>query len=250
MTEVLCRRPAMATLFEFLLVGEEEEHLAAVGEAALDELERIERMLSMFDPASELARVNREAADHPVKVSRELFDVLAECRRHHERTDGWFDPCVGSAGRFGDSVRLDDIAQTVAFTTPGTRFDLGGYGKGYALDNAARILAEFHIADFLIHGGTSSALACGTRDWNVDLRSQNSDGVVGRVNLKNAGLSSSANDSSGTVVIAETAALAEVWSTAILAMGFQRARAFDYHELHAVGWIDTAAIHWLKGSGT
>ncbi len=53
--------PAMATLFEVILAGEDAEHLEAVACACFDEIERVERLLSRFDPAGEIARINRNA---------------------------------------------------------------------------------------------------------------------------------------------------------------------------------------------
>ena len=53
----------MGSLFQLRLIGDDEEHLAAVADAALDEIERVERLLSWRDVRSEAARINREAAD-------------------------------------------------------------------------------------------------------------------------------------------------------------------------------------------
>jgi len=81
----------MATQFETLLVGDDEEHLAAVAEAMLDEVSRIERLLSRFDAASEISRINREAAGGEVLVDREVFAILQLCERYWQQTDGYFD---------------------------------------------------------------------------------------------------------------------------------------------------------------
>ncbi len=174
MIEIFRERQAMATLFGAYLVGDDEDHLTAVAEAVFDEIERVERVLSRHDRAAELYRVNRQAATAPVLVSRELFAVLTDCGRWFERTGGYFDVCAGSAGRFGDAVQLNSESRTVAFTAPGVRIDLGGYGKGYALDMAGDILAEFGVENYLLHGGTSSGLGRGTRaegkPWVVAVR--------------------------------------------------------------------------------
>src|SRR5205823_9036018 len=92
-------RPAMATWFEALLVGDDEEHLMAVGEAVLDEIGRVERLLSRHDPASETSRINREAASRPVRVDLEMFDILRNGLRWSEETGGYFDLCAGSGAR-------------------------------------------------------------------------------------------------------------------------------------------------------
>ena len=91
-------RPAMATLFEVVLIGDDEEHLAAVAEAALDEITRVERLLSRHDPRSEVARLNREAASGEVLVDRELFELLQLCEVYHVMTGGYFDPAAALTG--------------------------------------------------------------------------------------------------------------------------------------------------------
>jgi FAD:protein FMN transferase len=276
---VHCRRPAMATWFEVWLCGDDAEHLAAVGEAVLDEVERVERLLSRFDPAGEVARVNREAASRPVLVDRELFAVLADCGRRFEQTDGYFDVRTGSAaGPFGETVLLDDQRRTVRFSDPGLALDFGGYGKGYALDRAARIVREFGVRSALLHGGTSSVLACGLaegRPWQVGIRDPFADSAereIDRLDLSDCGLSSSAVRGPGRsasdlldpvagsqlceeaacTVVAPSAVDAEVLSTALLAMGRERAGAFVRRRLsadHRVAWIGsnngTAELEWL-----
>jgi FAD:protein FMN transferase len=289
-----CARPAMATLFEVWLVGDDEEHLAAVGEASLDEVSRIDRLLSRHDPAAGLARVNREAAARPVRVDRELFAVLLDCRARFEQTDGYFDasitPNAGAhPGRppFAEAVRLDEEARTVTFLDPRTSLDLGGYGKGYALDAAGRILDEFGIRSALLHGGTSSILARGhpkgDTSWRVGIRDPfdgETGGEVARVPLSDCGVSSSAALDPGShvsdiidpisgrpldrqaacTVVAPTAVDAEVFSTALLAMGKRRAEIYlerdttRLPEPCRVAWIDRMGdrvwLEWLAGRGT
>src|SRR5438132_927598 len=74
------RRVAMGTYFEVFLAGDDEEHLRAVADAVLDEVVRAERLLSRFDPASEVSRINRLAGQQPVLVDVEVLDVLRTCR--------------------------------------------------------------------------------------------------------------------------------------------------------------------------
>jgi thiamine biosynthesis lipoprotein len=282
----------MATLFEVLLLGEDEEHLRAVGEAALDEVERVERLLSRFDPAAELARVNREAATRPVLVSHELFAVLRDCRERCRLTEGYFDICVplqGSGPGFLEGVRLDEARRTVSFASPAVALDPGGYGKGYALDAAAVVLDEFGVSSALLHGGTSSVLARGSRDgapWVVGLADPfaGGNGEIARVRLADAALSCSAvhdrgrtpdsheesdiidpiagrplREQAGCCVLAPTATLAEVLSTALLVMGRERALGYLERQGNALAdcsvcLIEQRAEHttveWLlKGRG-
>ena len=85
----------MGTWFGVRLVGDDPEHLAAVADAVLDEVERVERLLSRFDRRSEVARINREAGSRAVLVDREVLDVLLTCKTAWERTEGYFDVTAG-----------------------------------------------------------------------------------------------------------------------------------------------------------
>lgn len=246
----------MATLFEAWLVGDDEEHLTAVGEAALDEIERIEQVLSRFDRQAELFRVNRQAATGPVRLSYELYDVLADCVRHHAETAGFFDITATSdptlAVSRSERFQLDPANRTVTFTDPRVQLDLGGYGKGYALDAAAKILDRFGITSYLLHGGTSSLLARGSmahgKPWFVALGDpfDAERRELAKFPLVDVGLSTSAawdarhvaadivdplaqimvTAAEAYCVTALMAAEAEMLSTALTAMG--RVRAEEY----------------------
>jgi FAD:protein FMN transferase len=238
-------RPAMGTLFEVLLRGDDEEHLAAVAEAILDEIQRIERLLSRFDARSEISRINRLAASQAVQVDREMAALLAQCIDAFQQTDGAFDVSVGS-GRAAErtpgqipGIRFDAARRLVQFTVASVQLDLGGIGKGYALDSAARLLDEHHVEHALLHGGTSSVLARGLdadeQPWSVSLRHPVSGQGERIQRLQDEALSCSAVSSqvdvidpsvglplterAGVAVLARTATEAEVLSTALLCLG-------------------------------
>ncbi len=281
----------MATFFEAWLVGEDPEHLAAVGESALDEIARVERLLSRHDPSAELARVNREAAGGPVRVDLEMFAILVDCLGWYERTEGAFDVgCVLSGEPTGapsrplpERLALSPDRCTVRFLDDGLVLDLGGYGKGYALDSAARLFAEFGVHSALIHGGTSSVLARGTQEnhlpWRVGVADPFTDDAreVTWVDLMDRGFSTSAaldrdadqsdivdpstgarlRRQAGCVVIASKALDAEVLSTALLAMGESRATSYLLHQDGrlppglSVAWIrqfeEQPQLRWIRG---
>jgi thiamine biosynthesis lipoprotein len=241
---------------------------------------RVEQLLSRFDRTSEVARVNREGAHRPVLVDRELFAILTDCRHQFERTDGYFDVRLGGCPRpFAETVLLEEAARTVGFVDSSIALDFGGYGKGYALDQAARVLEEFGVASALLHGGTSSVLSRGAaedgRPWGVGVRdpfAEAAEREVAQLALSDCGLSSSAafdhgasesdildptrrrrlSEPAACSVIAPTAVDAEVLSTALLTMGQARATAFVRERLSAgyrVAWIEPARdgveLHWL-----
>lgn len=182
---MLARR-AMATRFEIVLYGDDPAALRAAGEAALDEIERLENRLSLYRPGSEIAQVNARAAHQPVRVTREVFAFLELARRCYEQTDGAFDPTIAplvrcwgfmsnqpvrppSPGELEAArhcvgmhlVELDAARQTVRFLRPGMMLDPGAIGKGYAIERAVELLREAGVSSALVHGGTSTIYGLG-----------------------------------------------------------------------------------------
>jgi thiamine biosynthesis lipoprotein len=187
----------MATFFEVIVrFGQPEANSIAL--EALDEIDRLESQLSVFRETSEVSRLNRLAARHPVPVEAGLFDLLVSARRLHEETAGAFDIAVGALiktwgfyrrrgrvpaeperaavrERIGmQHVELDSGRRTVAFRRQGLEINLGSIGKGYALDRAAALLQRAGVRDVLLHGGHSSIRAIGDEapsqlGWTVGL---------------------------------------------------------------------------------
>lgn len=187
----------MATRFELILHGENEPSLRASGEAALEEIERLEKQLSPFLPGSEISHINARAASEPVPVSHPVFELLDYASRLTDLTQGAFDITVGPLMQLwgfahgnprepnpdllqdrmsvtgSRHILLDRNARTVRFDRPGIRIDLGAIGKGYAIDEAIAILKESGVHSALLHGGTSTVYGLGTRpdgsNWTVSL---------------------------------------------------------------------------------
>lgn len=187
----------MATRFELVLPGEDEVALRAAGEEALDEIERLENQLSLYRPGSDIAQVNAEAADRPVRVSPAIFQLLKQAGELSELSAGAFDITVGplvrcwgfmkGTGRVPTAeeieaaraqvgmhlVELDEARFTVRFRRAGVMLDLGSIGKGYAIDRAMEILAESGVENALLHGGTSTVQALGENPgegpWKISI---------------------------------------------------------------------------------
>jgi thiamine biosynthesis lipoprotein len=175
----------MATRFEIVLHGGSSVALRTAGEAALEEISRLEAQLSLYRPTSEIAHLNARAAKGPVPVSPGLFALLQQAISLHTESGGAFDismaPLVRCWGFMGGSghkpdpealararesigshlIELDPANHTVRFAREGVMLDLGAIGKGYAIEQAADILREGGIESALLHGGTSSIYALG-----------------------------------------------------------------------------------------
>jgi thiamine biosynthesis lipoprotein len=178
-------RHAMATRFELVLHGDEEGALRTAGEAALDEIDRLDEQLSFFRPTSEVAAVNRWAAEQPIKLEARLVALLQRCQDIWAATGGAFDPTIGPITRLQrppesawlstprdpavvrgavgfEGVVIDPGTGTVRFTKPGMALDLGAVGRGYAIDRAIEILSAHGVRSALLRGGTSSVHVIGT----------------------------------------------------------------------------------------
>lgn len=164
---------------------------------------RLERLLSLYDPTSELSGINAHASDRAVSVSGTVMRVLMEARRIWELTDGAFDitvaplmRCWRLAGRLGkpptdaevgaalgvvgmDLVALDAAAGTVRFARPGVMLDLGAIGKGFAIDRAVEMLRDAGIVSGLLHGGSSTVYGIGAppgaAGWRVGIEPERAE---------------------------------------------------------------------------
>lgn len=210
-------RPAMACRFEITLPGEDSRHVEAAREA-LDEVDRLESVLSVFRESSEVAELNRSAATRAVAVGPEVLALLERSEALHAATDGAFDPtslplsrCWGFLRREGrlptageieaarevvgmDSVKVDGGARTVRFTRPDVGLSFNSIGKGYVVDRVADLLRRRGVTRALVSAGGSSlwAITEGREGFPVDVRSARArGGPLARLRLRDAALGTS-----------------------------------------------------------
>lgn len=242
----------MATRFDVILRGDDEQHLEAVAVAVCEEIQRLDAQLSRFDKRSEIARLNREAVAKFVRVDRELFALLERCEQAREMTNGFFDVTQCAA------LQLDQATNAVQIIKPDALIDLGAIGKGYALDCGREIMLRYGVTSGLLQGGTSSILAVGEDVWPIAVRHPvQPERVVTQLLLTNRGFSCSGvrhadqaesdvvNPHTGEAlagndacyVLAATATDAEIYSTALLAMGREVATDFQCNHALEISWI-------------
>jgi FAD:protein FMN transferase len=186
-------------------------------DALLDEMRHIDESMSTYKPTSEVSQVNAKAADGPMKISKELFDLLVKAREYSVITDGAFDITYASVGymyNFPKHIRptdaqiskalpavsykhvlLDPKNQTVQFTQKGVRIDLGGIAKGYSVDCGIDVLKAHGITRAYVSAGGDSRII-GDRfgkPWVVGIRDpRKGEGeVIKRVPLIDAAISTS-----------------------------------------------------------
>ncbi|WP_161827945.1 FAD:protein FMN transferase [Steroidobacter agaridevorans] len=184
--------------------------------AVLAEMRRVDEGMSTYKPTSELSIVNARAAQEPIEISAELFDLLSTALDYSRLTDGAFDITYASVGYMYDfrkhvhpdekqiaaalpginyrHVELDRKNSTVHFARPGVRVDLGGIGKGHAVDRGIAVLQARGIDRALVTAGGDSRII-GDRfgqPWVVGIRHPDrKDEVIARIPLEDAALSTS-----------------------------------------------------------
>ena len=161
---------AMATVFEVHGVHPDPSYAAQAAQAAFDLADRLERELSRFLPNSDIGRINRLAAGEATQVSPSTMECLVIARHVFDLTGGAFDVSIGTGL---PSLELDPDDFVVHAASGDVRIDLGGIGKGYAVDRMAELLEEWELEQALVHGGFSSVLAleapAGRDGWPLTL---------------------------------------------------------------------------------
>ena len=244
----------MGTQLDVLLVGDEPAMLSAVWKELETEVKRLDKMLSRFDPESEISRINKEAGQFPVSVNDEVWAILQDCKRYYEGTEGYFDVTIQNFSQ----VLLNESDKSVFFFSESMHLDLGGLGKGYALKNMRDILVRNGIKKGLVNFGNSSVLAIGSHPcgdyWPVGLDNPYTKERISDLKLCDTSMSTSGNmpshprhiinpltgqyveDRRMVSVIADDPVVAEVLTTTLMMVDEARIEAisdkFDIHEKH------------------
>jgi thiamine biosynthesis lipoprotein len=200
----------MSTLGQSRSVGtagdvvRDEMSLQNAVNAAFVAIERIQSLMSVHDPASELSLVNREAAKRPVTVSRELFTVLRRAHRLARQSAGAFDytvaPLLARWGlrpswlkrRRAGNWRHVSLLQgrRVRFLRP-LALDLGGIAKGYAVDVAIKTLQRHGVKSAIVNAG-GDLRVFGRPSVAIHLRHPSSPRLLsGRLDISDAALATS-----------------------------------------------------------
>jgi FAD:protein FMN transferase len=147
---------AMATVYEIFAIHPDERYAGQAAQAAFDLVDRLERELSRFQPNSDITRINQLTPGAHTRVTPSTLECLVIARHMFDLTGGVFDVSIGT-GLPSLEIHPDDLV--VGATAGGVQIDLGGIGKGYAVDLVAELLEEWGVERSLVHGGFSSVLA-------------------------------------------------------------------------------------------
>ncbi len=247
---------AMATDFRATVLHDDPDYARQAVAAAWAELDRLEGLLSRFVESSDISRINALGPGESTVVHAETMACLRVAWEVQVLTEGAFDAAHGSRGPWSPHPRfeLDELRPAVRVLQPGVRLDLGGIGKGFALDRMAAILADWDVAASLLAASTSTLLGSGSppgeEGWPAVFGPQTQPW---KVFLRDRALSGSGVSVRGGHIVyprtgrriarpfrawaaAPSGALADALSTAFMVMGGTEVREFCRRRPFVAGW--------------
>jgi thiamine biosynthesis lipoprotein len=229
--------PVMGTIAEFAVVHHDVAAAEAAIDAAMRELQRVERRMTRFTTGSDIGRANLAGVDTPVVIDPNTGIVVAEALRWAEATDGAFDPAAGGIARLWDvthrhvpppddqriplagrrlyravEIGVHRQAPVLLHHDPSVSLDLGAIAKGYGVDRAVAVLRDHGIEKALVDVG-GDLYALGTAP----------DGEPWRIGIQDP---EDARALAGTLVVADRAV-----ATSGTYLQFFRWRGRRYHHL-------------------
>ncbi|MBF0280168.1 MAG: FAD:protein FMN transferase [SAR324 cluster bacterium] len=212
----------MGTVAEIQVVHDDAKQAYEIIDRAFAEIKRIETVMSRFNKNSDIGRANRLAFEDAVPVSPETAEILQHAFRWSRVTGGAFDPAIGKLSEIWDiknrskppqenqivhlanrffyqHVHLtgDSAAPRLKFTHPDVQLDLGGVAKGYAADQAIKVLTEAGLDQGLVNlGGDVAALGGKMQNpgWKIGIRDPGKPGTIAEVlELRNQAVATSGN---------------------------------------------------------
>jgi thiamine biosynthesis lipoprotein len=211
--------PTMGTRMSLTAYAEDKQTAKQAFDAAEERVQEIASVLSDYDRESETSLLTTAAYPDPKNVSEDLWRVLVASDQWYRRTDGAFDSSLGSLTRLWrkyrrakriptkeqvhealsstgwSNVGLSTRAQSVCLKKPGIKFDFGGIGKGFAVDEAFRVLQDFGLQRCLVNlsGNMRAGLPPPNRDaWRIEIAPvQRGEKPVRRIAITNTAIATS-----------------------------------------------------------
>lgn len=273
---------AMNTIFEIVIEADDKEYAEQAANAAFVEIDRLEDELSRYRPNSDVARINLLQVGEELKLSPDIFECLQIANHIYNITDGLFDVTSGElidhwknskTAETDDynlqdigmgKLLLDDINYSINLLSNNIKIDLGGIGKGYAIDKACTLLTEWDVDNALIHSGSTVkaiGLLSGYDGWPVSISNpSNKSQTIAEVLLKDFSLSGSGkqkgshiinpqtslpiNDRTGAWAMAESAAMSDAMSTTFMIMPVEDISEFckKYDTIHALIILNNISV--------
>ena len=206
----------MGTRVAVELWSEDADLATRAMDAVIAEMRRTDELMSTYKPESQLSAVNAHAFERPVRVDPEIVEVVSRALDFSRLSDGAFDITYASVGYLYDyrahqrpsaeqvaaalpgidyrQVQVDRGANTIRFLRQGVRIDLGGIGKGHAVDRSIDTLRKLGIEHAMVNAGGDTRLLGDRRGkpWIVGVRDPRNEGkMVTRLPLEDEAISTS-----------------------------------------------------------
>ena len=212
----------MGNRFQISSVSKRETSANESIDAAVSEIQRIEKLLTTFSEESETALINRNAGISPVQVSRETFELIERSVRLSIVTQGAFDITYGSVDKrlwnFDTTMKslpdkesakkmvrlvdyrnivLDKEKTTIFLKMEGMRIGFGGIGKGYAADRAKQVMLDLGIESGIVNA-SGDLTAWGSqpdgKPWTIGIVNPNAaKEIFSCLNVSDMALATSGN---------------------------------------------------------
>lgn len=245
----------MKTTFILRILSDDTKLAHDVAHAAMSLLDEIENTLSRYIEGSDVFRINHMETGQTLFISELCYDCIRIAAEAHEQTGGLFDitlgtliehqknEVAGNAPSLSGTLSIDPDRPALTCVEAGREIDLGGIGKGYALDQLKALLEDWGIESALLSAGASTQLAFGSKTWPIEL-GDNHDQQTS-IELNNQALSASGVGIQGSHIVSPiettapdyifkrawtlqpSAAMADAWSTALMLVDIDQLRAFE-----------------------
>lgn len=186
----------MGSAFSYTAIAADSALAVKAINAALSEVDRIESLISSWDPNSETSRINLQAGIAPVKVSEELLELIARSKKISKISNGYFDISFASisavwtfdgqemeaptTSELKESVQLIDHEKimlnredgTVFLAEKGMKIGFGGIGKGYAANRAKQVMVDLGIESGVVNAGgdvIAWGLQLNGKPWSIGI---------------------------------------------------------------------------------
>jgi len=212
----------MGNRFEISVVSDDEQWANDRITDAVDEIKRIEKLLTTFSENSQTNLINRNAGIAPVKVDREVFNIIQRSIRISELTQGAFDITYGSIDKklwnFDQSmtslpdaktakqlvrlinyrnVLLDEPNCTVFLKEEGMRIGFGGIGKGYAAECAKQVMQQKGVTSGIVNASgdlTAWGYQPNGKPWTIGIANpDNAQHSFSHLDITNMAIATSGN---------------------------------------------------------
>jgi thiamine biosynthesis lipoprotein len=212
----------MGNRFEISVVSEDENWAFEQIDKAIAEIQRIEKLLTTFDENSQTNLINKNAGIQPVHVDKEVFDIIIRSNRISDLTQGAFDISYGSIDKSlwnfdknmialpsaetakkmvrlinYKNIILDANQQTVFLKNTGMRIGFGGIGKGYAAEQAKKVMQQNGVENGIVNASgdlTVWGFQPNGKPWTIGIANPNqSNEYFSSVELTNTSIATSGN---------------------------------------------------------